>query len=282
MTIEHNVSDQSDFLGMLQQYQSAVIKRDKIVTAEEAVRVVRNGDTVVFGGFVGVGAAEEVAAALEAYYLRTGKPKDLTLMFTVATGLGDDSARGLNHLAHEGLLRRIIGGHWGMAPKIQRLAVENRVIAYNLPQGIISHMYRNVASGKAGIFSKVGLGTFVDPRNGGGRLNLQTTEEIVHLMSIAGEEYLFYDALPINVAVVRGTHGGHGWQHHHGKGGPDAGVALHCHGGQEFRRVGHRSGGAGGTGRHAQPQAGQDPRYPGGLRGGGASRKPLADFQRTL
>lgn len=205
MNTETTFTDTNDILGILQQRQSTAFKKDKLVSAEEAVRVIRDGDTVAFGGFCGVGAAEEVMAALERYHLRTGRPSNLTLMFAVATGLGDDSDRGLNHLAHEGLIARVIGGHWGLAPKIQRLAVENKVVAYNLPQGIISHMYRNVASGKAGIFSKVGLGTFVDPRNGGGRLNARTTDEIVHLMEIRGEEYLFYDAIPINVAVVRGT-----------------------------------------------------------------------------
>ena len=205
MAMDSTFADRNNFLAMLQQYQPAVTKRDKIVSAEEAVRVIRSGDTVVFGGFAGVGAAEEIAAALESYYLETGNPQNLTLMFAVATGPGNDTPRGLHHLAHQGLLGRIIGGHWGLAPKIQKLAVENKVVAYNLPQGIISHMYRNIASGKAGIFSRVGLGTFVDPRNGGGKLNERTTDDIVRLMEIAGEEYLFYDAAPINVAVIRGT-----------------------------------------------------------------------------
>jgi propionate CoA-transferase len=205
MVIECSLADSNHLLSILKQDRPHTAKRNKIVSAEDAVRIIQNGDTVVFGGFAGIGAAEEIAAALECYYLRTRNPRDLTLMFAVATGPGDDSPKGLNHLAHEGLLGRIIGGHWGLAPGIQRLAVENKVVAYNLPQGIISHMYRNVASGKAGIFSQVGLGTFVDPRNGGGRLNERTTQPIVRLMEIAGEEYLFYDALPINVAVIRGT-----------------------------------------------------------------------------
>ncbi|BBO85952.1 acyl CoA:acetate/3-ketoacid CoA transferase [Desulfosarcina ovata subsp. sediminis] len=205
MVVECSLADTSSLMSFLKEHQPYTAKRNKVVSAEDAVRVIQNGDTVVFGGFAGIGVAEEIAAALENYYLRTRHPRDLTLMFAVATGPGDDSPKGLNHLAHEGMLKRIIGGHWGLAPGIQRLAVENKVVAYNLPQGIISHMYRNVASGKAGLFSQVGLGTFVDPRNGGGRLNERTTEPIVQLMEIAGEEYLFYDALPINVAVIRGT-----------------------------------------------------------------------------
>ena len=205
MTTDTTFADTTDILGILQKSQTKRFKRDKIVSAEEAVRIIRDGDTVAFGGFCGVGASEEVMGAIETYFLETGRPRDLTLIFAVATGLGDESSRGLNHLAHEGLIARVIGGHWGLAPKIQHLAMGNKVVAYNLPQGIISHMYRNVASGKAGIISQVGLGTFVDPRNGGGRLNARTTEDIVHLMEIRGEEYLFYDSIPINVAVVRGT-----------------------------------------------------------------------------
>lgn len=187
------------------QFKPGNMKRNKIVSAEEAVCLIRDGDTVVFGGFAGVGAAEEIALQLEEHFLKTGKPLDLTLMFAVATGPGNNTNKGLNHLAHEGLLKRIIGGHWGLAPWIQRLALENRVEAYNLPQGIISHLYRNIASQKAGIFSDVGLGTFVDPRNGGGKLNERTTEDLVRLIEIDGREYLFYKAFPVHVAVIRGT-----------------------------------------------------------------------------
>ena len=205
MLLEKPFTQTNTFKSLLNQFEVTYRKKNKIVSAEEAVRMIRDNDTVVFGGFAGVGVCEEVAAALEQYYLETGAPKDLTLMFAVATGPGNKTNRGLNHLAHEGLLKRIIGGHWGLAPKIQDLAVENKVVAYNLPQGIISHMYRNIASQKSGIFSDVGLGTFVDPRNGGGQLNDKTTEDIVRLMEIDGEEYLFYKTLPVNVAVIRGT-----------------------------------------------------------------------------
>lgn len=205
MPMEQPFTQTKTFKSLMTQYQTTYTQKNKILSAEEAVRMIRDNDTVVFGGFAGVGACEEVAAALETYYLESGTPKDLTLMFAVATGPGNDTNKGLNHLGHEGLIRRIIGGHWGLAPNIQKLAVENKVMAYNLPQGIISHMYRNIASQKHGIFSEVGLGTFVDPRNGGGKLNEKTTEDIVRLMEIDGKEYLYYKSLPVNVAVIRGT-----------------------------------------------------------------------------
>jgi propionate CoA-transferase len=182
----------------------------KVVSAREAVRLIRIGDTVAIGGFFQIGLALEVVHELGALFEATdeepaafGKPHDLTLMFCVSPG--DWASDGANRLAQPGLVKRIIGGHWSGVPALYQLVAGNQAEGYNMPLGPMSHLYRDIAAGKPGHLSRVGLGTFADPRFGGGKLNEMTTEDLVELMEIGGEEYLFYKAFPVNVAIIRGT-----------------------------------------------------------------------------
>ncbi|WP_027357882.1 acyl CoA:acetate/3-ketoacid CoA transferase [Desulforegula conservatrix] len=181
----------------------AGMKRGKIVTADEAVRLIRSGDTIALDGLMGGGSPEELIEAMEIRYNETAEPKNLTLLY--ASGIGDSKDKGLNRLDKEGLLKRVIAGHWGMTPRLQKLAVADKIEAYNLPQGVLSHMFRDIAAGNPRTITSVGIGTFVDPRLEGGKVNSITTEDIVEVVNFDGKEYLAYKTMPVQVAFLRGT-----------------------------------------------------------------------------
>ena len=175
----------------------------KLVTAADAVSVIRSGDVIVTSGYGGHGVPEDILVALEQRFLKESQPRDLTLVY--AGGQGDARDRGLNHLGHEGMLARVIGGHYGLMPKIVKLAMEEKLEAYNFPEGVIVQMYRNVARGTPLLLSKIGLGTFVDPRFEGGKVNQSATADLVELIEIDDEEWLLYRGFPVDVALIRGT-----------------------------------------------------------------------------
>lgn len=179
------------------------MRRNKLVSADEAVALIKDDDVVAAAGFVGNGTPEELIIALEQRYKASRAPKDLTLLF--ASGLGDAKDRGLNRLALDGLWKRVIAGHYGLMPKIGAMALDNAFEAYNLPQGILTNLYRAVAAGRPGVLSKVGLGTFVDPRIEGGRINERAKDDLMEIVTLGGEEWLFMKSFPINVALIRGT-----------------------------------------------------------------------------
>lgn len=178
----------------------------QFVNAKEAAYMIPDGITLGSNGFMGTAFPEEIVMELENRFLESGKPNGLTVYFCAAQG--DNLQKGLQHLAHEGLLRRTIGGHYGMARKIGEMVVKNQIEAYDFPQGVLAHLLRVTASHQPGELTRVGLGTFVDPRLAGGKMNEKTgsKEDLVQLVQLNGEDYLFYKSIPIDCALIAGTY----------------------------------------------------------------------------
>ncbi len=176
---------------------------NKVVSPRDAAALIHSGDTVTTSGFVGAGVPDGLLKAVADRFEATGEPRDLTLIF--AAGQGDGKGRGLDRLCAPGLVARVIGGHWGLIPALGARAVRGEIAGWNFPQGVISHLYRDIAAGKPGTLTHVGLETFVDPRLGGGRISDAATDELVQLTTIDGTERLFYRAMPIHVALLRGS-----------------------------------------------------------------------------
>ncbi len=174
------------------------------VTADEAVRIVRSGDTVLIGGSGGGHAVPEaLMAALEKRFLAEGAPANITAVHPV--GLGNGKGLGAGHLAHEGFLKRVVSGTFVNSPKISDLALADKIEGYTLPQGALSQLMREIAAGRAGLLTKTGLHTFVDPRQSGGRQSQSAREDLVELVNFRGEDYLFFKPFHFDVCFLRGT-----------------------------------------------------------------------------
>ncbi|MBP2665613.1 MAG: coenzyme transferase [Firmicutes bacterium] len=175
----------------------------KVITADEAAAIIKDGSTVLWTTAGLCGFAEEIAMAVEKRFLETGYPRQITAVHDC--GCGEGKIKGMNRLGYEGLVKRIISGHIGQAPRMGQLILENKVEAYLMPQGVLAHLWRQIAGKKPGVITKVGMGTYVDPRLEGGKGNAKTTEDLVKVIELEGEEWLMFKKFPVDMAIIRGT-----------------------------------------------------------------------------
>jgi acyl CoA:acetate/3-ketoacid CoA transferase len=181
------------------------MSKTKFVTAEAAAACIRNGDTVtIAGNGAGMVAAEAIFAAVEKRFLESGEPRDLTLVHSL--GLGDRDELGTNRFAHEGMVRKVIASHFTWSTKMQELIREEKVEAYCFPAGVVQQLLREIGAGRPGLITHSGLGTFVDPRQDGGRCNQRSRESLVEVMTIDGKDVLHYKPFKVDVAIIRGTY----------------------------------------------------------------------------
>lgn len=178
--------------------------QSKFMTAAQAAQLIQDGDTLgLMGGGGGLMEATHVFEAVQDRFLTTQHPHHLTLMH--ALGIGDKKTKGMNCFAHEGMVKRVIGGHWVWSPAMQQLALSNKIEAYILPGGVSSQLMREIGAGRPGLISHIGLGTVCDPRHGGGRMNDAAQDDLAEIIQIDGHEYLRYKPFPIHVAIVRAS-----------------------------------------------------------------------------
>lgn len=181
------------------------MKKPVFVSGAEAAAMIADNSTVATIGMTLVSASETILKAIEQRFLETGSPNHLTLVHSCGQS---DRDRGIQHFAHENMLARIIGGHWGLQPRMMKLIAENKILAYCIPQGQFAQLYRSMAGGEPGKITKVGLGTFIDPRLDGGKMNEITKDapDIVDVVTIGGEEYMRYKPIPLDYCIIRGTY----------------------------------------------------------------------------
>lgn len=177
----------------------------KVMTREQAVAKIQDGDSVLITGSGGlVMEPAFVLEGVEKSFLEQNTPKNLTLIHS--SGIGNKRGAGVSRFAHAGMVKRVIGGHWGWSPEMQAMAVNNEIEAYNFSQGVLCSLWREIAAQRPGLVTKTGKYTFVDPRLSGGKLNEITKEDLVEVVELGGQEYLWYKTYPINVAIIRGTY----------------------------------------------------------------------------
>ena len=173
------------------------------IDAREAARLIKDGDTLAVSGFLLATTPSELLREIGNRFLEEGHPRNMTLL--QAAGTGNNGDEGIMEISHRGMVRRYLTGHFARNRRLAGQASKHEIEAYNFPQGVLSKMYRALSSGQKGVLTTIGLHTFVDPREGGGKLTNITTEDLVEVVTLGGEEYLYYKAQPVDVAIIRGT-----------------------------------------------------------------------------
>lgn len=178
----------------------------KVISSYEAAKLIKDGDTVAISGFAaGIAYPEELSISIENVFKENGHPQNLTLVFASGNGDGGKSDAGLNHFAYPEMVKKVIAGHVGLATKLSALINQNKIEAYNFPQGVVTHLFRAIGSGKPGVITHVGLETFADPRVEGGKMNEAAKEDLVEVVNIGGKDLLLYKSMPIQVGLIRAT-----------------------------------------------------------------------------
>lgn len=175
----------------------------KVVSIQEAVSIIKDGSTLASAGFIGCAIAEYTFKAIEKSFLETGHPSNLSLVWSAP--IGDGSGKGIDRLGHEGLAASVVTSHLNLLPKLQALIDANKIPAHTLPLGVVAQLFRENGAGRPGLITKIGMGTYADPRMAGGKANAITTKDIVDVIELCGQEYLHYHNFPVDLAVLRGS-----------------------------------------------------------------------------
>lgn len=177
----------------------------KVIDSKKAAELISDDACVALDGCLGTDVAEEILEEMKKRFQESGHPKDLDVWY--GCGIGDNHGAAVENFAQKGMLKRVVGGLWSLAPSLAPMVEANEFEAFNLPQGLLSQIFRDAAAHRPVLITHTGLGTFVDPVNDGGRLNEKAKNStLVNRIKIHGEDYLAYETPKPDVAILRGTY----------------------------------------------------------------------------
>ncbi len=181
----------------------------KFINLEDVMNLIKDEDTVGVGGFCGFAAPDSILREIGRAYEKSGHPKALKIVTPAAAGDGTDDGWGLAALRADGLIDEIYTSVLTLPTALQKSASENKIACYMLPLGVFGHMFRALAGHEPGVLTHVGLHTYCDPREEGCLMNEKAKssgKKLVDLITVGGKEYLFYNNVPMNVCIMRGTY----------------------------------------------------------------------------